>query len=113
MIKEIFPFPTENDDSFKKRTEKTFLFSDHDISANIISFNNLNFNVENPRVINFPGQIEDVLHSTERGLSNLYSWLNLNKNTVDGYLVCYLDFIPQSLLEAKELKLKIYSLKNH
>jgi len=113
LIKEIFPFPTENNDSVNNSSEKTFLFSDRDISSKIINFNNLIFNVENPKEVTFPGQIEDVIHSTERGLSNLYRWLSLDKNTSDGFLVCYLDFVPQSLLEAKELKFKIYSLKNY
>lgn len=105
MIKEIFP---------KNTNEKIILFSDRDVNKKIINYNELQFHLEDPKDLTLPGQVEDIIHSVERTINFMYDWPLLTKSNCEGFLLCYLDFIPEFHTDAKELKIRAYKLKmNH
>lgn len=89
---------------------KIFLYSDRDILDEEIEFNDKKYGLDDPTDIDLPGQIEDPLHSISRTLFEIYEWSLLKASFCDGYLLCYLDFIPGSQSDAKQLQFRVYKL---
>ena len=95
----------------KDLANRVFLYSDRDISEEEIAFEDKEYGLEDPSDIDLPGQLTDVKHSIGRSLFNIYEWNLLKASFCDGYLICYLDFVTGDDSEAKQLKFRVYRLK--
>ena len=111
MISRMNPKNFTNYKEHRKDIEKKiFLFSDRDVLQEEIDFEEVTYGLEDPTDIDLPGQIEDPVHSLSRSLFAIYEWSLLKASFCDGYLFCYMDFIPGSESDAKQLQFKVYHL---
>lgn len=112
MIKQMNPKNFANYTQNEKFiVNKIILYSDRDITSEEIEYNGKEYGLEDPTDIDLPGQIEDPLHSISRTLFEIYEWSLLKASFCDGFLLCYLDFIPGSETDAKQLQFRAYKLK--
>lgn len=95
----------------KEIGNKIFLYSDRDLPEDLeMEYNGIEYGLEDPSDIDLPGQVADPLNSIGRSLFGIYEWSLLKASFCDGYLICYLDFIPGSESDAKQLQFRVYKL---
>ena len=112
MLKQLNPKNFANYDKHKDEiANKIFLYDDRDPTVIEIEWNDITYGLEDPSEIDLPGQVTDPVHSIRRTLFGIYEWSLLKASFCDGYLLCYLDFIPGSESDAKQLQFKVYRLK--
>jgi len=111
MFKQMNPKNFANFNQNKDVANKLFLYSDHDLTDEEIAFGDKEYGLEEPMSIDLPGQLTDIMHSIGRTLFNIYEWSLLKTSFCDGFLICYLDFVTGNDSEAKQLKFKVYLLK--
>ena len=112
MIKQLNPKNFANySHNEKDIAKKIFLYSDRDEIDEEIAYGDKEYGLEDPMDIDLPGQLTDVLHSIGRTLFNSYEWSILSASFCDGFLICYLDFVTGDDSEAKQLKFRVYKLK--
>ena len=112
MIKQLNPKIFLNFAKHEKEiANKVFLYSDRDPTEEEIEYNDKEYGLEDPSNIDLPGQVTDPVHSIGRSLFGIYEWSLLKASFCDGYLICYLDFIPGEDSNAKQLQFKVYKLK--
>ena len=112
MISQMNPKNFANYSSEQQEiASKIFLYSDRDISEEEIQYGEKEYGLEDPTDIDLPGQLTDIKNSIGRSLFNIYEWSLLKASFCDGFLICYLDFVTGDDSEAKQLKFRVYKLK--
>ncbi len=112
MIKQMNPKNFANYKLNEKDiTNKIFLYSDRDLTEQEIEFGDKEYGLEDPSDIDLPGQLTDVMHSIGRNIFSIYEWSLLKASFCDGFLICYKDFVTGDDSESKQLKFKVYKLK--